>query len=58
MKSLTKAWLDAAKNDLDVIDRIVDEGNSTCLPSEVLAAEKNMGSVRFLLVSYETGVLS
>ncbi len=25
MKSLTKAWLDAAKNDLDVIDRIIKD---------------------------------
>ncbi len=25
MKSLTKAWLDAAKNDLDVIDRIIED---------------------------------
>ncbi|MCD6525953.1 MAG: HEPN domain-containing protein [Desulfuromonas sp.] len=25
MKSLTKAWLDAAKNDLDVINRIIED---------------------------------
>ena len=29
MKSLTKAWLDAAKNDLDVIDRIIDDVHLT-----------------------------
>jgi HEPN domain-containing protein len=27
MKSLTKAWLDAAKNDLDVIDRIIEDAH-------------------------------
>ena len=27
MKNLTKAWLDAAKNDLDVIDRIIGDNH-------------------------------
>ncbi|MEA3545636.1 MAG: HEPN domain-containing protein [Thermodesulfobacteriota bacterium] len=29
MKSLTNAWLDAAKNDLDVIDRIIKDDHLT-----------------------------